>query len=93
MTREQMIDRAVRDQLIPQWRHYFAAWPEELSTVVFRDTRTTALAAIRAEFRRIADEPGMACPNCGSTKHAWKVDGGSGICCDSFAGGCGYWGF
>lgn len=53
MTREQMIDEAVRQQLIPQWREFFAKHPEDLSTVIFRDTRKTALSAIRTEFARL----------------------------------------
>lgn len=58
MTREQMIDLAVRRQLIPQWREFFAKHPEDLSTAVFRDTGTTALTQIRATFRRLALKDG-----------------------------------
>lgn len=48
-----MIELALRMQLAPQWCRHFAEFPEDLSTVVFRDTGTTALVAIRAEFKRI----------------------------------------
>ncbi len=51
-TREQMIDEAVRGQLIPEWRKHFGEYPEDLETVVFRDTGTTAAAAIRSAFAR-----------------------------------------
>lgn len=54
MTREQMIDEAVRRELDPMWQRHFLKYPEDLSTVVFRDTETTALVAIRAECLRIA---------------------------------------
>jgi hypothetical protein len=56
MTREEMIDMAVRRELAPMWQRHFVKYPKNLSTVVFCDTGTTALAAIRAECCRIAKE-------------------------------------
>ena len=50
--REQRIDVAVRRQIHPQWRRHFAIYPADLGSVVFRDTKDTALSAIRAEFSR-----------------------------------------
>ncbi len=53
MTRQQMIDLAVREQLLPMWHRHFAKYPDDLSTVIFRDTGTTALTEIRRVFRRL----------------------------------------
>ncbi len=53
MTREQMIDLAVRETLLPMWRRHFDKYPRDLSTAIFPATKTTGLAEVRATFRRI----------------------------------------
>ena len=58
MTREQMIDKAVREQLLPMWHRHFAKYPDDLSTLVFRETGTTALTEIRTVFRCLALKDG-----------------------------------
>lgn len=56
MTREQIIDMAVRRQLLPQWMRHFAEYPDDLPKVTFRDTGMTALMAVRDEFAVICNK-------------------------------------